>query len=76
MKTAEVTIVDRFVGTNIEYNNIFKKFSHILTKPPPFPQSNVDKNLIHCGDYCDTYCYNIVLVGRGEYDFISVLIVD
>ena len=27
---------------------------------------NADKNIIHCGDYCNTYCNNIVL--GGEYD--------
>ena len=60
------TIVDKFVGTNMDNNNILKN-SHISSPnapPPPFPQSNVDNNLIHCGDYCDTYCNNIVL---GEW---------
>ena len=56
------TIVDKFVGTNMEDNNILKKYSDISSQNrPPFPQRNVDKNLIHCGDNCHTYCNNIVL---------------
>ena len=56
--------------TREKTQNFWKVFT-CPYKTAPSLHNNVDKNWNHYGDYCDTYCNNIVS-GSGEYDYVSI----